>query len=228
MASFGGTSFTGIHNRLTILDLQTWTWSEPQYTGAPPEPVNEPIMVFIDDALHIFGGVTASGAKLAKMYRYELATNTWITLDVKGLAYEVYKYIPVVLNRTVYAFFGINRNIETVQDIYKIDLSKGVDAVWERVEIEKEADFSETIPRIDSLMVANETSVMMFGGRNSKGNRNDLVVFDLCNINTASDKIKYRTVNKSTEIPPSRLGHRMDFYQESLLVFGGRDKNNNL
>lgn len=228
MASFGGSSFTGIHNRLTILDIETWTWIEPQYTGTPPEPVNYPLIAFIDDGLHIFGGITASGATLDKMYRYELATNTWITLDIKGLAYEVDNYIPLILNRTVYAFFGLKGNKEIVKDIYKIDLSKGADAVWERLEIQKEADFSEDMPRVDSIMVPYATSVMMFGGRNSKGNRNDLIVFDLCNINTASDTIKYKIINKSTEIPPSRLGHRMDFYQESLLVFGGRDKNNNL
>lgn len=228
MASFGGSSFNGIHNRLTILDMQTWSWSEPEYTGTPPEPVNSPIMAFVNGGLHVLGGVTASGANLNGMYRYELATNTWMTLDVKGLNLEVEKYVPVMINLTLYAFFGLNETRGIAQDIYKIDFSKGLNAAWELVEIEKEADFSEELPRIETIMVPYQASAIMFGGWNSNGNKNDLIVFDLCNINAASDKIKYRTINKSTAIPPSRLGHRMDFYQDNLLVFGGRDKNNNL
>lgn len=225
IASFGGSSYKGRHNRLTILNLNTLQWSEPEYTGTPPSKVDDAIIQYYKGSLYVFSGISSFKYATNELYRYDIERSNWSLVKTSGVSIpDLYACCGIVIDSYLYILFGFTKTYSISNDIYRINLDE-VEPTWEVVDIIEEDDFIQSIPRVNSLLVNMEDKVVMFGGWNSQGVKNDLVILEPADLNNS--KLKYRYINKITEVPPARIGHRMEVYQENLLVFGGRDKYKN-
>jgi N-acetylneuraminic acid mutarotase len=225
IASYGGSSYKGTHNRLTILNLNTLKWSEPEYTGTPPNKVDSAIIQYYKGSLYVFSGIESLTYASNEIYKYDIERSHWSLVKTSGAQIpRLYGCFSTVIDGYLYILFGLTESYLLSNDIYRINLDE-IEPVWEVAYIDREDDFDESIPRINSFIASIGDKIVMFGGWNVQGVKNDLVIFEPTDLKNL--KLKYRYLNKVTEMPTARIGHRMEVYQDNLMVFGGRDKYQN-
>lgn len=62
------------------------TWSQVEIKGgSPPEARSFHRMICIDNSLYVFGGCTASHGRANDLHRFDLETNTWLSLGSSAL-----------------------------------------------------------------------------------------------------------------------------------------------
>ena len=72
---FGGYDGSQCFNDLDVLDLDTWTWMQPQIKGEPPMARNAHTITVVNQKLFLFGG--HSGNKhLKDLYIFDTLTFT--------------------------------------------------------------------------------------------------------------------------------------------------------
>jgi len=72
-------------NDLWKFDTNTFKWAEVKTNGSPPAPRSFHRMIYVNDRfLYVFGGCGEDG-RLADLYKFDLETSTWHTLEPSPL-----------------------------------------------------------------------------------------------------------------------------------------------
>ena len=115
----GGMSRTGVTSTVEKIDLSTLTRS---YGASMPEPRAHFALGLIGSKFYVLGGIDRGGMPRNTIFVYDIANNSWSTLNVilpKNIAYCA----STVLGSTIYIIGGIDDQGNILKDTYAFDTS---------------------------------------------------------------------------------------------------------
>ena len=189
----------------------------------------------------IFGGIE-SNAELSESYLYildmspGLTESIWYKMKNKGITPCKRYGHNLIYNKPYLILFGGNNGKKELNDIYvtkfdkcdKNSISEFDVIVWRELDIKK----SGPSPRMYfSISICDygksKNMVFIYGGRgNNKECYNDLFALSVHRNGIWEwNQVKY---NNNNYIPQKRFLHTMVFYYNLLIIFGGKNYNDNL
>jgi len=217
--TFGGTDDSIIMNQTLALDMETYKWQTVNIIGAKPAArYGHSACLWDNDGGIIFGG------KGISIMNETLLMN--FTLSPLSVEYKIIKaknagnlhrmwHTANISEGNLYVFGGKTKQNETINDLWKLDLTS---FVWEKcnpIGYIPEERYSH------SSVVCNQ-KIYYFGGYSSKFDINlvDLFCLDI-------HKMTFTQLSYGNNCPESRRGMSLVAKNDKLYIFGGKQDNDN-
>ena len=158
LAVFGGSSSVGLHNRLFLLDMNTYEWREVVNSKAPR--LYGSTINYDNGNLYILGG---SDLLLINpcydVIRYNIDKDEWEIINISNRPDAVTFFGAVIYKDNLYNMFGLIPDLKTSSTIYKLGLSSN-SPVWEKLPIYGDVK----IRRASQAYAFHQGKVYLFGG----------------------------------------------------------------
>jgi len=203
---FGGVNEGGseksINSTFLFLDLDTYSWHDPQPTGTPPENRFSHSAAVVDQFIYIFGGGDYS-TSFNDIHQYCTATNVWTKLQPSGVAPAKRRaHTATTVGKSI-IIIGGGDGENVFKDLWSFDTEK---CQWTQL---ANLDGSNRGYHTASLI---GDKIFVFGGKNTKECFGDLHIYDTSKNNWSNGK-KLK----------SKFGHSAVTIGKHLITFGGCD-----
>ncbi|ELU06027.1 hypothetical protein CAPTEDRAFT_219898 [Capitella teleta] len=243
---FGGVSRSEDGENCECNDLHAYiteddAWRVLETKGDVPSPRVAATMVALNNKLYLFGGLSQNSGWLDGGHVYDIESNKWSTLEASGEGPSPRdKLASAVIEDKIYIFGGFGPQLPEEEEEEVEEFSDG-DADSTGTPEEQEAaqfgwfddlyvyDTSSNAwsqpmqmntacpsPRAAHGMVAVNKYIVIFGGRDCKGRRNDLHIFDTGSRKWLTD------IKPLGRLPEPRSFHSVTAVDSRVVVFGGR------
>lgn len=211
---FGGRDSSSYRNDLWWYSPSTNTWTEkiPQDASGSPSSRVSPGGAWDGSELIIFGGQDSSGQYKHDTWGYNPANNSWTEKLPASTPTETAGHLMEWDGRRVTKFGGQNQygfrdEVHWYDPVNNNWTGKVYDAL-----------IGSPSRRMPSGLVWTGTTVLMYGGVDATGNRNDLWSYD-------PSAWGRRIPNEASSSPSARNGQRMVWSGTNMILFGGRFSN---
>lgn len=155
------------------------------------------------------GDLYLSGAMLNDysnntLYKYSLQNKIWLKIETNSSSAGLKSAYTIVLNNTLFSFFGFNSEIFESIQLYSLDTQK-----WSYIH--------NPYPYINSAYVLIDTTLYALFGSSSENYENSILTFSLSN-----NKIVSEVLISSKDYPPKRKNHACFVLDNKIYVFGGQ------
>ncbi|XP_038046504.1 rab9 effector protein with kelch motifs-like [Patiria miniata] len=210
----GGADPSGAYAETYQLDLDTYQWTTPDYSGLRPryehamfQPVSQPNKIFV------FGGAD-QGRNMNDLQVLDLDSGKWSTVSVTGTPPSPRTCRNCAsLGDKLYVFGGGHQGAEPVSDrqLYAFDAAS---LAWTCLEVKGKKPSS----RHGHVMVAVGTKIYLHGGMSREIFFNDMHEFD-------TSTLTWKQVRCKGDIPLGCTAHGAVAVGDKIVIFGGMTPN---
>ena len=211
---FGGYDGKKNHNKLHVLDVETWEWTQPPVQGYAPEGRNGHTATLVDNKIFILGGWLGTGPYAAKdLHVLNLGDGTnmkWDGAEFTGTPpgpanMHTSDLMP---NRQMFVFRG-GDGMQYLNDLHCLD----VDSMhWKSPVV---TTGTAPPPRANHASTVDKDLLYIFGGWDGHKRLNDLHILN-------SNTMVWQRLDCKGGIPPQpRAGMTLSYVRGNFYLFGG-------
>lgn len=215
-------------NEILVFDVASQTLNKIIAGGDVPSARSSATMAAVGMKLYVFGGLSRDCGWLNDLHAFDTETKQWQNITCKGVPPSPRDKLSCVAMGTKIIFFGgfgPLENLETEKseqeeaefgwfnDLFSFDTEN---CTWEKL---TPSFTGSPTPRAAHGMCAVGSRLVIFGGRDSVGRKNDIFVLD-------TDTMEWISKPTSGRQPEPRSFHTCTAVGNRVVVFGGRSLEN--
>ncbi|XP_078380436.1 kelch domain-containing protein 1-like [Oculina patagonica] len=215
-------------NEVLVFDTDSHTLSKIVAGGEVPSARSSATMAGVGSKLYVFGGLSRDCGWLNDLYAFDIETKQWENIAYKGTPPSPRDKLTCVAMGTKILFFGGFGPMEDLDtdatepdqaqfgwfnDLFSFDTEN---CTWEKLA----PSFTGCpTPRAAHGMCAVGSKLVIFGGRDSVGRKNDLYILN-------TETMEWISTSTTGRQPEPRSFHTCTAVGNRVLVFGGRSLEN--
>lgn len=180
-------------------------------------------MQYYKGALYMFGGFDYKNPMQIELYKFDIDSEQWTRIEILGLKPPGRIYSRMMVhNSYFYILHGYQADLGLeIPNLWRINLDNPVQ--WEEILYDPTDKIIEAAKRDAFGYVVNEDKLIIFGGFNDLGVKNDILTLDLSKLNP-EHTFRYEILAKDAAVPTPRASHAMEIIGEKLYILGGVDR----
>jgi len=212
-------------NEILVFDVDSLSLSKIVTGGEVPSARSSAAMAAVGSKLFVFGGLSRDCGWLNDMHAFDTETKQWQKIACSDVTPSPRDKLTCVAMGTKILFFGGFGPLEETDpaqegaefgwfnDLFSFDTEN---CTWEKLS----PSFTGCpTPRAAHGMCAVGSKLIIFGGRDSVGRKNDLFVLD-------TENMEWRSTPTTGRQPEPRSFHTCTAVGNRVVVFGGRSPEN--
>lgn len=213
-------------NDILVFDVDSQSLSKIVTGGELPSARSSAAMAAVGKKLYVFGGLSRDSGWFNDVYALDTETKQWEKVECNGVPPSPRDKLTCVAKGTKIFFFGGFGPLEDAEtedqegaafgwfnDLFSFDTEN---CTWEKL---SPAFTGCPTPRAAHGMCAVGSRIIIFGGRDSVGRKNDLFILD-------TETMEWIPTPTTGRQPESRSFHTCTAVGNRVVVFGGRSPEN--